>query len=84
VEKAEFGRRGDALYERDVRPRVEPAHLGEFVAIDIGTGDFEVDPDELAAVDRLRARRPDAAVWLRRVGERAAHRFGRGHSARAS
>jgi hypothetical protein len=47
--KEEFARRGDAIYERDVRPAVEAEHAGEFVAIDIESGAYEVDADELAA-----------------------------------
>ncbi len=68
--KEEFARRGDAIYERDVRPRHEPADNGKYVAIDIETGDYEVDVDELAASDRLLERAPDAQIWMRRVGWR--------------
>ena len=77
-DEAEFARRGDAIYARDVQPLVEPQANGKFVAIDVESGSFEVDEDELAAVDRLLARRPDAPVWLTLVGSRYAHRFGVG------
>lgn len=36
--------------------------------------------EELAASDRLFARKPDAQIWFRRVGSRYARRFG--HAAR--
>ena len=74
--KEEFARRGDALYERDVLPRLELGNDGKFVAIDIESGAFEVDADELAASDRLTAGHPDAQIWLRRIGSRYARRFG--------
>jgi hypothetical protein len=74
--KEEFARRGDAIYERDIRPAVEPGDEGKFVAIDIETGAYEVDTDEQAASDRLLARVPAAQVWLRRVNSRYARRFG--------
>lgn len=74
--KEEFAQRGDAIYERDIRPVVETGNEGRFVAIDIETGAYEVDADELAASDRLFARVPTAQVWLRRVGSRYARRFG--------
>ena len=73
--KDEFAKRGDAIYERDIRPLVETKHRGEFVAIDIETGAYEVDPDELAASDRLVARVPDAQIWLRRLGSRYARHW---------
>jgi hypothetical protein len=74
--KEEFARRGEAIYERDIRSLVEPGNEGRFVAIDIETAAYEVDADELAASDRLLARFPTAQVWLRRVGSRYARRFG--------
>jgi hypothetical protein len=33
--KEEFARRGDEIYERDIRPVVEAENKGKFVAIDI-------------------------------------------------
>jgi hypothetical protein len=72
----EYASRGDALYDRDIRPSLEANNLGKFVAIDIETGDFEIDADELAASDRLLSRRPQAQTWLRRVDSRYARRIG--------
>ena len=75
--KEEFAQRGDALYEERIRSLVEERDEGKFVAIDIETGEHDVDADELAASDRLLARVPDAQVWLRRFGSRYVRRFGR-------
>src|SRR5262249_9740184 len=74
--KEEFARRGDAIYENDVRPRLKPADEGKFAAIDIESGAFELDRDEMKAGNRLRARIPDAQIWMVRVGHRAVHRVG--------
>ena len=76
VSPEEFARRGDAIYERNVVPNTGPEDHGKFVVIDVASGDFEVDTDELAASDRLLARRPAAQIWLRRVGIPYARRFG--------
>ena len=74
--KEEFARRGDEIYDRDISPHVGPTDEGKFVVIDIETGEYEVDQDELAASDRLLARRLNAQMWTRRVGFRCARRFG--------
>jgi hypothetical protein len=76
--KDEFARRGDAIYEQNIKPRLKPQDDGNFVAIDIETGDFAVDPDELGACDALRARIPDAQIWMKRAGAPYVHRFGGG------
>jgi hypothetical protein len=74
--KEEFAHRGDTLYNSAVRPHLQPADDGRFVALDIDTGEYEMDDDELAACDRLRARLPRAQIWMVRVGSRYVHRFG--------
>jgi hypothetical protein len=74
--KEEFARRGDEIYETQVRSQVEAGNHGKIVAIDIETGDFEVDQSEIAACDRLEARRPEAQIWILRIGSRHVRRFG--------
>jgi hypothetical protein len=74
--KEEFARRGDSIYENELRPILENGNEGKFVAIDIETAAYEVDGDQLAASDRLRARVPDAQIWVRRIGSRYARHFG--------
>lgn len=74
--KEEFARRGDEIYDREVSPGVGPEDEGKFVVIDIETGAYEIDQDELAASDRLLARVLDAQIWTRRVGSRYARRIG--------
>jgi hypothetical protein len=72
----EFARRGDEIYDREIRPQLEQKHRGEFVAIDIDTGAYEMDQDDFTATERLLTRHPDAQIWLMRVGDRYAHRIG--------
>jgi len=74
--KDEVARRGDDLYEREVRPHLKAEDEGKFVVIDIESGAYEIDSDELTASDRLLASHPDAQVWLRRVGSDYVRRFG--------
>lgn len=68
--------RSDEIYDRDILPKLRPEDEGKIIAIDIETGDYEFATDELTAAHALRARRPDAQIWFRRVGSRYLHRFG--------
>ena len=74
--KEEFARRGDEIYDSQVRSQVEENDRGRIVAIDIETGAFEVADEILTATDRLFERYPDAQPWIVRIGHRAVHRFG--------
>jgi hypothetical protein len=74
--KEEFARRGDEIYESQVRPQIAAGNHGKIVAIDIETGAFEVAEDTMTATRLLRLRVPDAQPWVVRIGYRAVHRFG--------
>lgn len=81
--KEDFARRGDAIYQRDILPKLSSKDAGKFVAIDIDTGSFELATDELKAGDKLRARLPEAQIWMVRIGYEAPRSFG-GRQARQS
>jgi hypothetical protein len=72
----EVAARGEALYEQQLRTHVEAAHMGEFVVVDIETGDYEIDVDDLAATKRALAKRPDAVLYGLRIGAPTAYRLG--------
>lgn len=63
------------VYHRDILPKLKPEDDGKFVAAAYEVGDFEVDRIDLLAIKRLRARQPEARVWLFRAGELATYRF---------
>ena len=79
--KEEFARRGDALVETKVRANLTAADADKFVAIDIETGEYELDENDMKAADRLRKRVPDPQIWLVHVTLGYLHRFG-GHGLR--
>ena len=79
----ETARLGDAIYERDIRSKVEADHHGRIVAIDVDSGDYAVADTALAAADALRERRSVVDVWAIRVGYRTLRTFG-GSSLRIS
>lgn len=73
----ELARLGAEVFDRAVRPALRPEDDGKFVAVDVGTGAYEVDEDDYAAVTRLRTRVPSADIWLARAGYPTAYRIGR-------
>ena len=51
--KEEFARRGNEIYESQVRSQVEEGNHGRIVAFDIETGAFELADDTITATDHL-------------------------------
>jgi hypothetical protein len=74
--KEEFSRRGQEIFDNEIATKVAGEDPEKFVAIDIETGDFEVDSEMLSAIHRLRSRNPEAQIWTRTVGSRYAMSFG--------
>jgi hypothetical protein len=72
---ADVARRGQEAFERYVRLKLRPEDDGKYVAVEIGTGDYEVDADDYTAVTRLRSRRPDGEIWLERAGRPTAYQL---------
>ena len=62
-----------AIYEAKIRAHVEAEYFGEFLALDVDSGDWEVDKKLLLATLRLQERRPDGRLFGMRVGYRTAY-----------
>ena len=71
----EIERFGEEMIERRVKPHLVPEDDGKFIAVDVDTGEYELHKDDYTAVMLLRARRPDAEVWLGRAGFPTAYQF---------
>lgn len=68
--------RGEEIYHQRLREKVESNHKGKFLTIDIETGNYEIDADEVVSSMRLLEKRPDAVLYCLRIGFPAAHRIG--------
>ncbi len=75
---AEVETLGEEIYEQQVRRIVEAENKGKFVVIDIETGEYEVDEDDLQATKRALAKRPNAVLYGLRIGYPTAYTLG-GH-----
>ena len=74
--KEELARRGQDLYESQIRLNVEAGNTGKIIAIDVETGNYEVSDNVLPATNRLFERNPEAQPWVIRIGHRAVYHFG--------
>jgi hypothetical protein len=74
--KEEFARRGDAIYQKQILPKLTSKDVGKYLAIDIETGEYEIARSEMKAGDKLLARVPEAQIWIVRIGYDWVHTFG--------
>lgn len=70
--------RAEQIYAEQIKHLVEPQENGKFIVIDIESGDYEVDADDIAAEDRLEERRPGCPGHLLKIGYKAAFTIGWG------
>jgi hypothetical protein len=73
--REEIVQRGKEIYDHDIRPVIEADHRGRVVAIDVRTGEFELADDAIASASQLRARLPEAVIFLARVGHQGLHQL---------
>lgn len=72
----EIAKRGQDLYET-LRSQVElTPNIGKIIAIDVVTGEYEIDDDILVVSDRLKARLQNAEMWAERIGFNAVYSVG--------
>ena len=64
----EISERGKTIYRSQLKASLEPAHRGQFVAIDVETEEYEVADETIDAMDRLLERIPEAQIWVERIG----------------
>jgi peptide subunit release factor RF-3 len=74
--KEEIFKRGQAIYEAQIKQQVETDNYGKIVAIDIETGAFVIADTVLLATNQLFERCPTAQPWIIRIGYRAVYHFG--------
>ena len=74
----EIERRGEAIYAERIRSLVEEAHRGEYVVINIESGEWEMGDDVLKLSRALHAKHPEGALYTLRVGHDYVVRLG-GH-----
>ncbi|MDE2785132.1 MAG: hypothetical protein OXL37_00565 [Chloroflexota bacterium] len=65
-----------AIYEAKIRHLVEPERHGEYLTIDVKTGEYEVDADSLAANLRMLKRHSAETLVSLRIGYPAFGTFG--------
>ena len=68
--------RGKALYEQDIRAQVQEVHFGQYLIMDVTSGDYEIGPDHLETARRARAKHPEAALYGMRIGYPATDAIG--------
>ena len=62
-----------AIYEERIRAQVEAAHFGEFLVLNVDSGEYEIDKRFLYAAQRMKAKFPDGRLFGMRIGYRAAY-----------
>jgi hypothetical protein len=72
---SELGERAQKLYQQ-LRPTVEtPDQIGKTIAVDLDSGDYEIDEALIAAYRRLKQRRPAGELFGLRIGYRGVESF---------
>lgn len=72
----EIATRGKEIYETQLKSQLEPQNIGKFLVIDIETGAYEMDENNLAASLRAFDKKPDGIRFGMRIGYRTSGTIG--------
>jgi hypothetical protein len=65
---AEAQKAGRQIYDERFRPVLEPQFNGQYVAVHLETGDYEVGPGRFKPRASVRERHPDGVIMVRFIG----------------
>jgi hypothetical protein len=74
----ELARRGQAIYDQQIRSRLSADDDGNYLVLDVDSGDYAIDASDLTAFRQMRDRCPSGTFYIVRIGSPAAYRLGRG------
>ncbi len=78
-QRSEFGTRAHAIYDAELRHKLEPHEHGRYLALEVETGDYEIADRFRDANAKLRERHPLPTLFYTfRIGYPAAIKLG-GH-----
>jgi hypothetical protein len=60
--------RGKEIYENQLKSKLESQNFGKFLVIDIETGEYEMDEDDLSAAVRAYKKNPNGARYEMQIG----------------
>ena len=55
---------------------MERENSGQFIVVDVFSGDYAIGKRDIDAINAMLAKRPDALVFIARIGQDAAYTFG--------
>lgn len=67
---------GQRLYDERLKAKLEPQHMGRFVAIEPNTGDYYLGDTSTEALVAAHAALPESRFYLKRIGHETTHRIG--------
>ena len=68
-----FDKKGEEIYQKKLRPKLEGKHKGRIVAIDVGSGDYFLGKTVLEAIEKGRKKHPGQIFYAIRIGYPAVH-----------
>lgn len=68
--------RGEAIYRDRIQSLVEPQEKGKYLVLDLDSGEYEIDQDEVTATKRALARHPNGTLLTLRIGYPATYHLG--------
>lgn len=75
IDKDEIALKGQKIYDKTLKEKLEKEHRGEIVAIEVETGDYFLGKRGIEAIKKAREKYPHSVFYSVRIGFPAVHKF---------
>lgn len=75
IDKDDIALKGQEIYDKTLKEKLERDHRGEIVAIEVDTGDYFLGKTGVEATRRARQKYPNAVCYVLKIGFPVVHKF---------
>ena len=68
INPAEIARKGEEIYEKKLKDKIEKDYFGKIVAIEVDSGEYFLGDTTIEASNRAKKRFPDKITYLKKIG----------------
>ncbi len=68
VNTQEIARKGEEIYQKELKEKLEKEYIGKFVAIEVESGEYFLGETQMEATTKARKKFPDKITYLVKIG----------------
>jgi len=68
INPAEIARKGEEIYQRELKAKFEKTHFGKYIAIEVDSGEYFLGENQIDVSSKAKKKFPDKITYLIKIG----------------